>query len=409
MMALNQSVSKRKIWTLIASVAALSLVVTFIVLWWIFKDAPKTEPFASSKVELEIGEVPNDLRIGLVVSQTENYAEGGQWLANAHGVSVAAWRLEQAGVHVETIAVSDQGSSEGAQQAVEELKKQNVSGIIAVTSGPHTQVLVEAAQKANIPIILPYASGTSDAKKGTWYGQPLQADIDSILLSHAQKLHCSTMATTRKIEGINNVEVSIKESGELSANLAENLANNSSMCVFLDMRTPQMANVVYAIKAIRSDIPVFLDASANSWDITKELMRDNGVPTQVFTYGTSSFRARVSSPETSESIRGFNESIEQMKKINVASIVDDTKKFRDFAEGVDTRGYDAFIALVGASVHQHSSNPREVMNGLAEINSQDLPLLSRYDNDAGQSSSYVSGNLLELSSVQSHPVWISLD
>ncbi|MDK8238779.1 hypothetical protein, partial [Actinomyces urogenitalis] len=57
---------------------------------------------------------------------------------------------------MELVTVSDQGSDDGARAAIAELSDNDVSGVIALTTGSHTLALANAAADAGLPIIVPY-------------------------------------------------------------------------------------------------------------------------------------------------------------------------------------------------------------------------------------------------------------
>ncbi|WP_377938490.1 hypothetical protein [Alloscardovia venturai] len=85
-------------------------------------------------VEQTVKSLPKNLRIGVVVSYTDDLTQGTGWDGNGEGITVAKWRLKQAGTDVQTVIVSDDGSTDGAVEAIQQLAHAHVSGVIALTS-----------------------------------------------------------------------------------------------------------------------------------------------------------------------------------------------------------------------------------------------------------------------------------
>ena len=153
-------------------------------------------PVLESDIGVEIEGVPDDLVVGVVVSYTETIFhsekvdEGLGWDKNGEGVSVARWRLEQAGTNITLRVVSDKGTESGARAAVSQLAADGAGAIIALTSGEHTKALAEEAAETGIPIIFPYESWF-ETGANAWFYNSSNQDTVKQMIQYAQTLECN--------------------------------------------------------------------------------------------------------------------------------------------------------------------------------------------------------------------------
>lgn len=120
-------------------------------------------------VQLQI-DLPNDFKVGVIYSLTENPNVETSWLLAAEGAQVAAYRVDPSGEDIELYTQNDQGTEGGAQRAVDSLSAAGVSGIIVATAGPHTQAIADAASAQGIPSIFLYEGDVSG--EGVWSFAP---------------------------------------------------------------------------------------------------------------------------------------------------------------------------------------------------------------------------------------------
>jgi len=110
-----------------------------------------TVPIALSELD-----VPENAKIGVVLTLGEGTTQGSQWHQAAQGAVVAQQRLQLGGHDIELIAEDDLGTETGSAEAVEQLLDQGVSGIIYASSGGHVTKGLAVADKAGVPVVLPY-------------------------------------------------------------------------------------------------------------------------------------------------------------------------------------------------------------------------------------------------------------
>lgn len=126
------------------------------VYYFIPEDNP--EPYASSPLGITIPNMTEAVDVGVIVSYTEDNAQGSGWDRSAEGANVAAWRIAQSGGQVRLHVVSDKGTAQGAKDAIRELTSKGVVAAIAATEGTHIKALTAEAANADLPLVFPYAS-----------------------------------------------------------------------------------------------------------------------------------------------------------------------------------------------------------------------------------------------------------
>ncbi|RRC94466.1 ABC transporter substrate-binding protein [Schaalia canis] len=126
------------------------------VYYFIPEDNP--EPYASSPLGITIPNMTEAVDVGVIVSYTEDNAQGSGWDRSAEGANVAAWRIAQSGGQVRLHLVSDKGTAQGAKDAIRELTSKGVVAAIAATEGTHIKALTAEAASVDLPLVFPYAS-----------------------------------------------------------------------------------------------------------------------------------------------------------------------------------------------------------------------------------------------------------
>ncbi|WP_288784405.1 hypothetical protein [uncultured Cutibacterium sp.] len=398
--------------TIVAAVVVICAVITGIVAWR-GSDADGTqpsEPYKGPRVELSLGKMPSHVRIGLVVSYTENPREGRGWIGNAHGAQVAVWRLAQGGDDVEIQVVSDKGSGRGAKDAIAQLKEAGVTGIVAATSGPHTEVLAEEASRAGIPILLPYATRPDHAPDGAWFGVPGVTRQDDLIETQATKLGCKRFATRGAgLRAADTTDIPVDNKGQVTKQFVEKLAKDPKTCVYLEDLGPVVASdaptIVSDLRAGGVTAPIFLGPHATSAASTVALVRNGAIPNGIYSLGVPSDGVEAVSLAGNEESRAFSEAVTHLTASNAKSVIDPSKSFETYSGEADGRSHDAVVTLIAGSVKANSNHAEDVRTALSSLDMSKLPLANRPD-ATGKMTIENGVQIVQLANVQGVPAWV---
>ncbi|WP_122787465.1 ABC transporter substrate-binding protein [Cutibacterium modestum] len=403
--------SRRRV-AIAAAVVVICAVVTGIMVWR-GDNADGTrppEPYKGPRVELSLGKVPSHVRIGLVVSYTENPREGSGWIGNAHGAQVAIWRLAQGGDDIEIQVVSDKGSGQGAKDAVAQLKEAGVTGIVAATSGPHTKVLAEEASRADIPILLPYATRPDDAPEGAWFGVPTATRQDDLIEAQAAKFGCRRFATRGAgLRAADTTDIPVDNKGQVTKQFVEKLAKDPKTCVYLENLGPVAASdsptMVSDLRAGGVTAPIFLGLDATSAASTVALVRNGAIPNGIYSLGVPSDGVEAVSLAGNEESRAFSEAVTHLTTSKEKSVIDPSRSFETYSGEADGRSHDAVVTLIAGSVKANSNHAEDVRTALSSLNMSKLPLVNRPD-AMGKMTIETGDQIVQLANVQGVPAWV---
>ncbi|MSS44873.1 hypothetical protein FYJ43_02125 [Cutibacterium sp. WCA-380-WT-3A] len=395
-----------------AAVIIVCAVITGIVAWRGGDgDATKPpKPYQGSRVELSIGKVPSHVRIGLVVSYTENPREGSGWIGNAHGAQVAMWRLTQGGGDAEIQVVSDKGSERGAKDAIAQFKEAGVAGIVAATSGSHTKVLVKEASRAGIPILLPYATRLDDVPDGAWFGIPTASRQSNIIKAQAVKLGCKRFVTRGTgLQAADTTDIPVDNKGQVTKQFVDKLAKDPKTCVYLEGLGPAIASdaptIVSDLRAGGVTAPIFLGPDATSAESTVALARNGAIPNGIYTVGVPSDEVEAVSLAGNEESRAFSEAVTHLAASKEKSVIDSSRSFETYADEADGRSHDAVVTLIAGSVKANSSHAEDVRVALSNLDMSKLPLVNRPD-AIGKMTIEAGVQIVQLANVQGAPAWV---
>lgn len=397
-------------------VAAAVVLICAVVAWfvaWRGQDTDTTrppEPYKGPRVELSLGKVPSHVRIGLVVSYTENPREGRGWMGNAHGAQVAVWRLAQGGDSVEIQVVSDKGSGRGAKDAIAQLKEAGVTGIVAATSGPHAKVLAKEASRSGIPIILPYATKPDSVPDGAWFGIPAASHQDKLVEAQAAILGCRSFATRGGgFRTADTTDIPVDNKGQVTKQFVEKLAKDPKTCVYLEDLGPLVASdtptMVSELRAGGVTAPIFLGPDATSAASTAALVRDGATPDAVYSVGVPSDGVEAISLAGNEESRAFSEAVTHLAASKEKSVIDPSRSFETYSGEADGRSHDAVVAVIAGSVKASSSHADDVRSALSSLDLSTLPLVNR-SSSAGKTAMGSGVQIVQLASVQGVPAWV---
>lgn len=354
----SAAMSRRR-WLIIGVVLFLVIAMGLLSWWWLRGTANKYDPSPGIRVEQEIPDVPTGLKVGVVVSYTEDTAEGAGWDGNGEGITLAKWRLAQAGTAVDTMVVSDQGSAEGAASAVKELAGANVSAIIALTQGNHTGELAKAALGEGLPIIFPYQESPENPIDGAWYGFEPQASFNHALAERLSEVGCSPLVSVGPAPDGLRVDSSV--TGDDKENQVAGLLDESNHgCVLVNGPAKQMATQVQQLRAKGISVPIVVGLAGANADFVKSVSSTNPDAGSIYMYATPTLYQ-------GSAWIGFDQARTLAATTdNVESLREDTS-FTQRASLADASSYEAFMSVVDASSRARSTDPSAIKGELAKV------------------------------------------
>lgn len=390
------TVSAQRRWLIIAGVVLSIIALTVGAWWWLDSHAENYEPAPGIRVEDSIPGVPQNLKIGVVVSYTENPAEGSGWDGNGEAITVAKWRLAQSGTVVDTLVVSDKGSNEGAVAAVQELVEAKVSAIVALTRGPHTGALATAASKAGLPIVLPYENTPQTPVKHAWYGiEPLSA-WGQRLGERTKALGCAPLVSVGRAPDGLNVDGSATGK-DIAKGINDFLGDSAHGCVVVDGPGTHVASQVRLLRAKGIRVPVIVGSGGANSEFMSTITQTNPNEGMIYSLGTPTVAhgAAWVGFDQARSLAASDDSVVSLRGEN---------PFAERAQLSDAVSYEAFMALVRASAQASSSDPNKVGEALARLRVPASQTVDGVERDF-TSSSYQHSELVQLVPLESTWQW----
>ncbi|MFT4189576.1 MAG: hypothetical protein QM621_13490 [Aeromicrobium sp.] len=384
--------------TLLLSALVVLLVVIVIAVWTIrVISQPDPDPVAVTvSIPIEGVKVPDETKIGVVVSHGSGATEGSQWSGAAEGVVVAQERLRLGGTDVEVIVEDDHGTAAGAEQSVQALIDEGVSGIVYASSGEHMDDSLAAASDADVPVVLPYAP-VPDKATGAWTlapsGEAITTAIDDELQEFERPLHIDagedlpagadvedrvaftsggdTAAFTEQVAlltGTDPLEGGAYAPGATDEDEFEPIDDPADVLVITGHPVEQ-ANVVYALQTRNISTPILLTPSATS-PVFAAMLSAQG--------GTASAKLRTVGIDTGDAVafdqspqgRAMSAYLAALRQFSqddkLTNLADDTA-FVQVAGDADIRAHDALLALVRAVSDAGDTDPVEVGGALEEL------------------------------------------
>ncbi|GIG25870.1 hypothetical protein Cde04nite_21140 [Cellulomonas denverensis] len=133
------------------------------------QEVPEAVPALQPQLELS---APDEaVRIGVLVPPIEG--AGSEFRPLIEGARVAAYRFEWNGAEIEFQVALDDGTADGARSAMADLVQAEVAGVIAATTGAHTDQALELAAQNGTAVLSPYATAGS----GAWSLAPSRSAV----------------------------------------------------------------------------------------------------------------------------------------------------------------------------------------------------------------------------------------
>ncbi|MGJ9649750.1 ABC transporter substrate-binding protein [Actinotignum sp. GS-2025b] len=369
--------------TALGILAALLLIALLAAVIWFFRyqsekartaSEPDFEAFPPASVELAVENAPEGLKLGVVVSYTEDLTQGPGWDLSGEGVRVAQWRLAQGGTPVELVTVSDQGSDDGARAAIAELSDNDVSGVIALTTGSHTLALANAAADAGLPIIFPYQlQPSANVPEGAHYQLPTAGGWITGLTNQLGDLQCSTVVSVggelaNGVRGVRGVDahIGLAEPATVSVQVLEATLGRPNPCVVIDAPASMIAQQVTGLRGARYDGPILVGPEAFNGVLSTALTDARTPIAGIYSYGfPTPGGVSLTSPDASGlPAGGFLQAVEVMRTNGALPSLRDDTEFSERWQYADGLSHDAVLSFVAAAAVADSTDPAKIMQAL---------------------------------------------
>lgn len=367
---------------------------------------------ASTPVVLRAQDAPS-LTVGVIVSLGSDLGQGADWNRSAEGTQVAAHRYRLGGLKVLIRPEDDKGTAAGARAAVRRLVKAHVSGIVLASEGDHVRPALLEAERDGVPVLIPYATATSDLPDTTWSTGP---DADQLGTTLADALVAQDLrrpllvdAGGGAVQHVAPVErLPFRADGDaeaLARAVSSRVRSHDIDAVMVSGPAELQGQVVAALQGSGAAVPLFLTPQALSPAFTTALDRaDGSLDVELTSVGTpggdtttlqagsagraaSAFYAALRSAAAGSSLRSFF----------------DGQPFATVAADADSRSHDAVVALVTAAGAARSGEPRDVRAALAHLVVTSRDGLAGPDLDFRHQSALGSGGVTTLRATTQDP------
>jgi hypothetical protein len=348
-------------------------------LWWRNQSqAQQTQPAAAQPVAITVPDAPAEVKIGVLVTVASKPGEGSEWKYAAEGAQVAAQRLTMAGLKVQLEAVDDKGSEAGARRAVEQLAEAGVAGIVAASQGSHLRGAVKAAQKAELPLLLPYEPDSELLGTLVWATGPQETAIGAAL---SQSLSTEKLKRTLLIDVGGGAPESVKPAGKITFSpgddakklikevTAQVQGKKKIDSLLISGPAAQQAVVVQALQGADLTEPIFLTPDATSPAFTTALVEAGGsLSTSLASVGPDSDdAAALGSDESGKAMSAFLAATRLLAGDPEKTTLLGDQPFAKVAASADVRSHDAVVALAygaAALAGGKSTDPQAAVAGL---------------------------------------------
>lgn len=387
----------RRTWLIIGGTVVLVLATALVLLIAFPADRTPSDPAsAAAPVPLAGPGVPEDTRIGVIVTLGTGAAEGSQWNTAAEGARVAQQRYLLGGTDVTLVTKDDHGTSQGATDAVNALLEEDVAGIIIASSGPHLSAALHAAADADVPVILPYEPVPADAVN-VWSLAPTEAQttvaVKDLIAEYKNPVLIAAGGTsTGQLEVRDRIGLSVADdpaalaadvahrtgadslaaggyTGDVEDNVEPLAVAERNDVVIVRGHPVLQAAVVAALQQRGVTVPLVLTPDALSPAFSAALSERGGAPsTALVTVGGAWSDAEALTPTAQgRAMSAFLAATRQIADSpDVTNLLGDTP-FADTGLHADARSHDAVIALVEAIRSAGTTAPHEVTAALHSL------------------------------------------
>lgn len=340
-------------------------------------------------VALSTDGLPDEVKIGVVLTYGSADTEGAEWNEAAQGAAVAAYRYGMGGKNVSVIAENDGGNNDGARQAVAKLAQAGVAGIVIASAGPHVESAVAAAAESGIPAILSYTSQGAQGTSGIWTLAPTQDEINKAITT-------AIAGATRPLvieaggSAVPALTGEQRVSFALGSNVdefAKDVAARAGIVVDEngEQTTPPVTNpingivisadasvqgiIVAALQSKSLNVPIVLTPEAVSSEFSAVLAKNGGtIASNLMTVGVPTGDAiALRKDESGSGMSAFLNAVRFMAGDKEATNLAGDTPFQQVAALADPRSHDAVVSLVQAVAKAGNTEPANVMKALGEL------------------------------------------
>lgn len=382
-------------------------------------DDEKGEPVEPFAVELSPEGVPQDLKIGVVVTLGGDTDEGSQWREAAEGAEVAAYRYDMGDVAVDIVPRDDRGTDEGVDAAVEELVDEGVAGIVMATSGDHVAAGIDRAVASDVPVLLPYASDLADTPNGVWTTGPGQDQVDAALADGMTSAEVSSPVlvdagggTPDGMDPVTTLRFGGGDATSTGARVARQLGQDGAAdSVVITGPAELQASVVQAVQARGADVPMFLSADATSPRFATALTEGDGSLTSSMTSGglANGDPQALASGDDGAALSAYLAGVRATAEDPETTDFFDGEAFSTVAGVADVASHDAVVSLVTAAADAGSADPGEVGDALGSLTVEQGDGLGGPPLDFSSSAALDEGEVVPLQATPQDPGLRTID
>lgn len=348
-------------------------------LWWQGQARkPPTQPAPAAQVAISVPDAPKTMTIGVIVTLSSHPGQGADWKYAAEGAQVAVQRLSMGGVHVKLKTVDDKGTSDGATKAVKQLAADHVSGIVVASEGSHLDAAVKAANKAGVPLLMPYESDPQLTGKLAWatgptdpaIGQALESSMVADQVSQALVIDAGFGVP----EGLNPADtITFKAGGDANALLkkVQTVTHKDSDLDAIVVSGPatQLAAVERSLQGGRLDLPVLFTPDATSPAFSDALVKAGGsLSSNLDTVGADDSDAvALRGDADGRAMSSYLSALGMLAGDDGHMTLMGDQPFSDAADAADPASHDAVLALVQAAAAAKSGTASDVAGALHHL------------------------------------------
>lgn len=343
------------------------------------------------------------ITVGLLVGPVAG--EGSEYRDASEGTRVAAYRFDMTGADVEIAVALDDGTADGAADALNQLASQNVAGIVVASSGPHIQQALALTHIAQ-PILLPYETpGSADA--GAWATGPIQAAV-----SHAVTQALTDLGVTHPYLIADPAQPALDVSAAATQPVAsatgeqvvDAIAAGTADSVIIDAPAADQARLVTDIQQHLAgrQTPILLTPQALTPAFAQAVLASGPPSTTLVAVGANtSDVAALTTDAAGAHISAFLTGVRlAASDANCLNVFKDAP-FSQAAGQADIASHDAVVALVRAVEKAGSTDPASVRQALAGMT------ISPDDGLAGPALGFTTPDALSSNDVQ--PLYASTE
>lgn len=354
------------------------------------QEAAADQVSATVPVPVEASGLPKKTSIGVILTLGSSSAGSEQEVA-AQGAVVAAERLRQGGTPVTLVTRNDRGSTDGAEQAVKELKAEGVSGIVITGTGDTARSAAGAAERAGLPALLPYvdvsvpgghvfstAPTAAQVKAAT--ARALSGSKNVLLLDAGGETPAGlSPARTLRFADATDVKDLASRAAYLTGdatkktgtgkNAKSTREKNPSDAVVLSADSQARAALITReLQAAGVSAPIVLGPGATSPAFTTALVqRDGAVSGQLVSVaGAWGDSVALRNDSAGRAMSAFLSALRMAAADEQVKDLTGDAAFAESAWAADSRSHDAVMVLAQAAAQARSTDPAKVTKELTQ-------------------------------------------